>query len=137
MLIHSTDKRIHEPSFRDMLQGQNRSSETSNQAENVDDEDDVSDDDVAPEEIMDDEQSPIILLTKEEKQRMRQPWKNSLIIKMFDGKIGYMGLMRKLKKKWSIKGELALTDIGFDYFIARFSNKADYNFNLFWLKGHG
>lgn len=61
---------------------------------------------------------------------MRQPWRNSLIIKMFDGNLGYMGLMRRLKKKWSIKGELSLTDIGCKYFIARFTNKADYNYVL-------
>lgn len=43
---------------------------------------------------------------------MRQPWKHALIIKMFSGSVGYMGLMRKLKRKWSLKGDLSLTDIG-------------------------
>lgn len=61
---------------------------------------------------------------------MRRPWKNSLIIKMFDGKLGYMGLMRRLKKKWNLRGEISLTDIGCRYFIARFTNEAHYNFVL-------
>ncbi|XP_021838157.2 uncharacterized protein [Spinacia oleracea] len=41
-----------------------------------------------------------------------------------------MGLMRRLKKKWSIKGELSLTDIGCRYFVARFTNSSNYNFVL-------
>lgn len=101
-----------------------------NVMDNHEDEDDVSDDDVAPEEYENDERCPAILLTKEEKKRMRRPRRHSLIIKMFDGNLGYMGLMRRLKKKWSIRGELALTDIGCRYFIERFTNEADYNFVL-------
>lgn len=61
---------------------------------------------------------------------MRQPWRNSLIIKMFSGNVGYMGLMRKLKKKWNLKGELALADIGCKFFVARFTNVGDYNYVL-------
>ena len=61
---------------------------------------------------------------------MRKPWKNTLIIKMFDGKLGYMSLMKRLKKVWQVKGELTLTDIGCKFFIARFSNLDDYNFVL-------
>ncbi|XP_021757939.1 uncharacterized protein LOC110722976 [Chenopodium quinoa] len=38
--------------------------------------------------------------------------------------------MRRLKKKWNIRGELSLTDIGCDYYIARFTNQADYNYVL-------
>lgn len=52
----------------------------------------------------------------------------SLIIKLLDGKLGYMGLMRRLNIKWSIKGELALTDIGCQYYIDRFTNEADYQY---------
>lgn len=58
---------------------------------------DVSyDDHLAPEDMADDERCPIILLSKDEKRRMRQ---NSLIIKMFDGNLGYMGLMRRPQEK--------------------------------------
>lgn len=66
--------------------------------------------DLIPDDYVKDERCPTILLTKEEKKKMRKPWRNSLIINMFDGKLGYMGLMRRLKRKWSIKGEMALTD---------------------------
>lgn len=64
------------------------------------------------------------------KKRITKPWKTTLIIRMFDGSLGYMGLMKRLKKKWQLKGDLALTDIGCKYFIARFSNIEDYNYVL-------
>ncbi|XP_021735747.1 uncharacterized protein LOC110702350 [Chenopodium quinoa] len=97
----------------------------------IEDEEEIeSDDENIPEEILNDERFPVIRLSKEEKARLRQPWKTSLIIKLFSGKIGYMGLIRRLKKKWNIKGELALTDIGCNYYIARFTNKEDYSYVL-------
>lgn len=116
------------PSFRDMLRGTAGQPSIHQQLEAMEEDDEVPDDDLGPEDLEPDDRCPVILLTKEEKKQMRQPWKNSLIIKMFDGNLGYMGLMRRLKKKWNIRGELALTDIGHKYFIARFTNKADYNY---------
>ncbi|KAL2945369.1 hypothetical protein RDABS01_006127 [Bienertia sinuspersici] len=58
---------------------------------------------------------------------MRQPWKHSLIIKMFDKTVGYMTLMRRLSRKWRLKGDFSLTDIGYAYYVARFTNAEDYN----------
>ncbi|XP_021755445.1 uncharacterized protein LOC110720702 [Chenopodium quinoa] len=123
-------------SFRDLL----RDTQIANQSANevcanevcieLDDEEEVSDDDEAPEGIVDSERCPVILLTKEEKKAMRRPWRNTLIIRMFDGSLGYMGLMKKLKRKWQLKGDMNLTDIGSKYFIARFSNADDYNYVL-------
>lgn len=110
-------------SFRDMVAAQH----VSHQPSELEEEEDFSDDDELPEEMVEDPRCPAILLTKEEKQRMRRPWKHALIIKMFDAKIGYMSLMKRLKKKWELNGVLVLTDIGHEYFIARFSNIGDYN----------
>lgn len=91
------------------------------------DDDLASDDDEPPEVDTEDANCPVILLTKEEKQRMRQPWKLSLIIKMFDKHIGYMTLLRRLTKKWQIKGQMNLIDIGYSYYIAKFTAKEDYD----------
>lgn len=110
-------------SFRDMVAFESMQTSTGGQ----EDEEEQSDDDEPPENLVDDPRCPIILLSKEEKQRLRRPWKHALIIKMFDSKIGYMSLMKRLKKKWELTGGLILTDIGHDYFIARFSNIGDYN----------
>ncbi|KAL2923359.1 hypothetical protein RDABS01_014850 [Bienertia sinuspersici] len=62
-----------------------------------------SDDDQPPGENFDVSKCSIILLTKEEKKRIRSPWKTSLIIKTFDKNVGYITLMRRLIKKWNLK----------------------------------
>ncbi|PWA44555.1 hypothetical protein CTI12_AA523610 [Artemisia annua] len=49
---------------------------------------------------------------------------------MFDRKVGYYQLMKKLKQKWSLKGSLSLIDIGYDYYVAKFTNMDDYNYVL-------
>ena len=115
------------PSFRDMVTSSQRHGISHHTFSTADDEDDLSDDDEFPEGMIDDPKCPIILLSKEEKKRLRQPWKHALIIKMFNSKIGYMSLMKRLKRKWELKGGLTLTDIGHDFFIARFSCLDDYN----------
>ncbi|KAL2934684.1 Venom nerve growth factor, partial [Bienertia sinuspersici] len=106
-------------SFKNMLQGSHSGANAmhtegiSNPLFNhAEDHDEESDEDLPPEDMDNDPKCPIILLTKEEKKRIRQPWKSSLIIKMFDKNIGYMTLMRRLTKKWQLKGELSLTDVG-------------------------
>lgn len=66
----SISRNPNQPSFRDMLRGENLQ-QTSSQFEgaaNSDDED-VSDDDIAPEDLELDDKCPVILLTKEEKAK--------------------------------------------------------------------
>ena len=57
---------------------------------------------------------------------LRQPWKNALIIRMFDKGIGYLQLKRRLKTKWALTGDFSLIDIGCDYYVTRFTNLEDY-----------
>jgi len=97
---------------------------------------DVSDDDEVPDE--DDPTCPTIVLTAEEKRQLRHPWRNALIIKMFDKGIGFMQLRRGLRKKWALKGDFSLIDIGFDYYVTRFSEREDYEYVLTqgpWMLG--
>lgn len=117
-------------SFRDLLKDTQIANNLEQEMLNGVDDDDVSDDDIGPEDLEDNERCPIILLSKEEKRAIRKPWKNTLIIRMFDGSLGYMGLMKRLKRKWQLKGEFSLTDIGCKYFIARFTNLDDLNYVL-------
>lgn len=116
-------------SFRDFMLSQQNQNAILEFVEG-DSDDDVSDDDEPPEDIEDTEKCAVILLSKEEKKRMRKPWKNTLIIKMFNGRLGYMGLMKRLQRIWQLKGSFSLTDIGCKFFIARFTNYAYYNFVL-------
>lgn len=89
---------------------------------------DVSDDDEAPED--DDPNCPTILISAKEKRQLWYPWRNALIIKMFDKGIGFMQLKRGLKKKWLLKGDFPLIDIGFEYYVTRFMEQEDYEYVL-------
>lgn len=73
---------------------------------------------------------PVIRLSKEEKIRLRKPWLNALIIKLFDKRMRYEDLIRILRLKWSLKGDISLIDVGCAYYIIRFTNLDDYNFVL-------
>lgn len=118
----------HSLSFKDMVgnAGQSNINEKTNSEANSIFEEYDSKDDEPPSCMEDDSSCPVILLSKEEKQRLRKPWKMSLIIKMFDKNIGYMTLIRRLTKKWQLKGSLNLIDIGFSYYVVKFTNKEDY-----------
>ena len=85
---------------------------------------DVSDDDEFVGE--DDRTCPTILLTAEEKRMLREPWRNALILRMFDKGIGYLQLKRRLKTKWALRGDFSLIDIGYGYCVTRFTNLEDY-----------
>ncbi|XP_021764243.1 uncharacterized protein LOC110728882 [Chenopodium quinoa] len=74
-----------------------------------------------------DEVCPNFLLTKEEKKRLRRPWQNTLIIKLFDKKLNYKVFIKRLRIKWSLKGDISLIDVGFDYYIVRFTNMEDHH----------
>ncbi|XP_074265181.1 uncharacterized protein LOC141587605 [Silene latifolia] len=85
-----------------------------------------SDVDIEDNDIANDPMCPTILLTKAEKIKIRRHWKDTLITKMFDKNIGYFTLLRQIKKKWALKGGLSLMDVGFSFYVARFTNKEDY-----------
>ena len=86
--------------------------------------DDASEDDEPMDN--DDPLCPTILLTAVEKRMLREPWKNALIIRMFDKGIGYLQLKRRLKTKWALRGDFSLIDIGCDYYVTHFTNLEDY-----------
>ncbi|KAJ8439289.1 hypothetical protein Cgig2_016837 [Carnegiea gigantea] len=85
---------------------------------------DVSKDDEPP--VDDDPTCPMILLSTTEKQLLREPWRNALIIKMFEKGIDFFQLKRHLTIKWALKGDFSLIDIGHDYYVTRFTNPEDY-----------
>ena len=90
----------------------------------------ISDDEESQEGDSDDINCPTILLSKANKRRIRHPWLNALIIKLFDKKMSYEVLVRNLKCRWSLKRQIALTDVGHAFYVVRFSNLDDYEFVL-------
>jgi len=74
-----------------------------------------------------DPRCPTIRLSKEEKLRLRNPWKKALIVKLFGRGMGYLQLKRGLAAKWALKGDFSIIDVGYDYYIVGFSNMDDYD----------
>jgi len=86
----------------------------------------ISEDEEDAEDKVDkDLRCPTTKLTKEQKPKLIRPWRNALIVKLFDKWVGYMQLKKRLKTVWSLKGDFALIDIDCDYYIARFTNLDD------------
>lgn len=105
-------------SFRAILTG--RSEKGSKGEDN-----EVSDDDEAEQEDGESD-CPVIKLTKEEKLRMRKPWRNTLIIKVLGRSVGYNYLLRRLRTMWKPKAQMDLVAIQNGYHIVRFSSVDDY-----------
>lgn len=61
-----------------------------------------------------------------------------MIIKLFDKPLSYEILMKMLRLKWGLKGDIAWTDVGFEFYIVRFNNMEDNEFVItqgHWLIG--
>lgn len=74
---------------------------------------------------------PIIRVTKEEKERLRRPWKRTLIVKVLGRKVGYTFLLQRLQKLWKPEANFDLIAIDQDYFLAKFDALSDYEFAKF------
>lgn len=90
---------------------------------------DVSDDD----QVVEDNDGPWFSMgmSKEEKIKARRPWRWSLIVKLVGRNIGYYILLRRLQNLWKTQQPFMLIDLTNDFYIARFSNKQDYEGALF------
>lgn len=86
----------------------------------------VSDDDDIDRE--EDPECPEVRLTKEEKIRLRKPWKCSLIIKVLGRKVGYTYLCKQLHKLWHPKAKMELVALDDEYFLVKFNSVDDYEF---------
>lgn len=73
-----------------------------------------------------------IQLTKgDEKKRIRYPWKQMLIIKVWGRTMGYNYLLRRLKTMWRPKEAFDLIAINNEYFLVQFASSDDYAFTKF------
>ncbi|XVF06930.1 hypothetical protein REPUB_Repub06bG0093500 [Reevesia pubescens] len=86
----------------------------------------LSEDDCFGEDI----DGPVIWLSKEDKHRIRKPWKNTLIVKLLGRSISYTYLCNKVKQIWSFKGKFEVVDMDHGYYCIRFGLRLDYNFVL-------
>lgn len=63
-----------------------------------------------------------IPLTKAEKVRLRAPWRQSLIVKVMGGSVGYSYMLKKLKH------DMAPIRLDNDYYLVKFHSIMDYEF---------
>nr|POE61354.1 uncharacterized protein CFP56_66724 [Quercus suber] len=66
-----------------------------------------------------------VCLSKETKQRIRAPWTNALIVKVFGKNVGYNYLHSKLLDLWKLTGRVDMVDFSRDFFLLRFSVDED------------
>nr|GLL37616.1 uncharacterized protein LOC109187360 [Ipomoea trifida] len=78
-----------------------------------------------------DSKCPIISVTKEEKERLRRPWRRSLIIKLLGRKVSYCYLLQKLKRMWNLDASFELIALDQDLFLAKFESLRDYDYAKF------
>lgn len=67
----------------------------------------------------------VVKLTRETKSRIRRPWSNALIIKLYGRTVGFNFLQSKLNIMWKPLGRLDCIDLGKDFYTVRFSVKED------------
>ncbi|KAG5253172.1 receptor protein [Salix suchowensis] len=79
----------------------------------------------------DEDDCPVIKISSEEKKRIRAPWQQTLIIKLMGRKVGYMFFMQRLRNMWKLRGDFTLTDLGNEFYLAKFANPEDREHVLF------
>lgn len=62
-----------------------------------------------------------VKLSKDTKVRIRNQWRNTLIVKVVGHAFGYHFLHRQLMSLWKPHGKVDCVDLGKDYFLFRFS----------------
>ena len=66
-----------------------------------------------------------VKLTRETKLRIRKPWSNALIIKLYGRAIGLSFLQSKLVSMWKSSRTLVCVDLGKEFYLVCFSLKED------------
>ncbi|OMO51158.1 hypothetical protein COLO4_37787 [Corchorus olitorius] len=66
-------------------------------------------------------------LSNEDRDRIRERWALSLIVKVYGKKVGYRFLTQKLKSLWKIQAQPLVVDLGLDFFLLKFHSVEDLN----------
>lgn len=73
------------------------------------------------------EEGDTIYHSKEELRRLYLPWRNSIIIKVFEKKNSHIYLKHKLQDLWQPTEQIVLIDLGNDYHIVKFQSEDNKN----------
>lgn len=92
----------------------------------IDDEEASNDDEGLQED--EDPNFLIVRLTRKEKTRLRRPWRQTLIVKVWGRSVSYNYLLRRLRTIWHPKAGMELIAIENDFFLVKFASMEDYSF---------
>nr|XP_023891840.1 uncharacterized protein LOC112003850 [Quercus suber] len=68
-----------------------------------------------------------VTLSKEVKQRIRAPWVNSLIVKVYGRSVGFHFLQARLTSLWRPSGRMDIIDLGKEFYLVWFGLKEDFS----------
>ena len=68
----------------------------------------------------------IITLSPQVQDKIYAPWRSSVIIKVIGKSFGYRNLITHLGGIWKPKGNFSMIDLGYDFFLVKFSTLEDY-----------
>ncbi|CAL5384092.1 unnamed protein product [Camellia sinensis] len=68
---------------------------------------------------------PRIRLPRKLLQQIRQPWANTLIVRLLGKSIGYRMLCTRVRNLWGLQDDFNAIDLGNNYFLFKFSSQED------------
>ncbi|PKI46805.1 hypothetical protein CRG98_032802 [Punica granatum] len=68
-----------------------------------------------------------VLLTGEEKQNLQQPWRSSLIVKLFEISFELHYFTQRLKSQWNPSRNMDCVDLGYSFFVVTSNTRAGFS----------
>ncbi|KAA3481887.1 reverse transcriptase [Gossypium australe] len=59
-------------------------------------------------------------------EELCRPWRETLIVRLLDKKVGYQLLTRRLLALWNPKGTVSFVDVGNEFYVVKFAQREDY-----------
>lgn len=68
----------------------------------------------------------IIIFSPQVQDNIYAPWRSSVIIKVIGKSFVYKNLLTRLEGIWKPRGSFSMIDLGYDFFLVKFSTLEDY-----------
>ncbi|KAE8706599.1 hypothetical protein F3Y22_tig00110391pilonHSYRG00023 [Hibiscus syriacus] len=82
-------------------------------------------DDSDEEEECEGDDIPTIKIPQELKEKLRKPWRKTLIIKILGKTVAYKTLISRVTNLWKLEGEFECIDLGYGFYAIKFQNMVD------------
>ncbi|KAA3472382.1 reverse transcriptase [Gossypium australe] len=74
----------------------------------------------------DDPSQAEVLMDPKLYEELCRPWRETLIVRLLDKKVGYQMLTRRLLALWKPKGTVSFIDVGNEFYVVKFAQSEDY-----------